>query len=255
MARKRATKASPYNNVFQLEQALVDNGKAYREGPTRKKTWSKHDIKHIKALTPPQREMIHDYIEGQNIIAAGSAGTGKTFVGLYLALCDILSPDTERQRIIIVRSAVPTRDLGFTPGTVEEKAALYETPYCSMFSELIGRANTYQDMKDAGLVEFQTTSYVRGVTWDNAIVIVDEFQNMTMSELDSVITRLGRDSRLILCGDTMFQQDLKRGEKTCCEELIKVAKMMSVFSVVTFTPHDIVRSGFVKQWLLARQDA
>jgi phosphate starvation-inducible protein PhoH and related proteins len=254
MARKRAVKASQYNNVIQLEQALVDNGRAYREGPSRKKTWTKHDIKHIKALTPPQREMIHDYIEGQNIIASGSAGTGKTFIGLYLALCDMLSLETESDRIIIVRSAVPTRDLGFTPGTLEEKAALYEAPYSAMFSELMGRPNTYQDMKDAGVVEFQTTSYIRGVTWDNAIIVVDECQSMTFHEINTIMTRLGRGSRIIMCGD-LPQTDLrKKLEVTGMDKMLRVAARMRGFTNVVFTRHDIVRSEFVKQWITATEE-
>lgn len=255
MSRKRAAKAhARHDNVYELEQALVANGKAYREGP-RRKTWTRHDLKHIKPLTPPQREMLHDYIEGRNVIAHGSAGTGKTFIALYLALNDVLSPDTEVDRIIIVRSAVPTREVGFTPGTLEEKAAIYEAPYGPMFAELLGRKNTYDDMKDTGLVDFQTTSFIRGVTWDNAVVVVDEVQSMTFHEINTIMTRLGNNSRIIVCGD-LPQTDLrKKHEVTGMDKMLRIAERMeNRFSSVKFTQQDIVRGEFVKAWICASEE-
>jgi phosphate starvation-inducible PhoH-like protein len=198
--------------------------------------------------------MLHDYMEGFNITASGSAGTGKTFVALYLALNDILSPDTETERLVIVRSAVPSRDMGFTPGTLEEKAALYESPYQAMFADLFGRMATYQDMKDAHLVDFQTTSYLRGVTWDNAIVVVDECQSMTFHEINTIMTRLGKNSRIIMCGD-LPQTDLrKKGEVTGMDKMLRITARMGGFSNVTFTVHDIVRSAFVKSWIMACEE-
>lgn len=255
MSRKRAANAKVYrNNVYHLEEALLANGRAHDEGPTKRKHWTRHDLKQIQALTPPQREMIRDYIEGSNIVASGSAGTGKTFVALYLALNDVLSSDTDVERVIIVRSAVPTRDQGFVPGTLEEKAAIYEAPYQAMFAELFNRKNTYQDMKEAHLVDFQTTSFIRGVTWDNAVIVVDECQSMTFHELNTIMTRLGRNSRIIVCGD-LPQTDLrKRHETSGMADMLKVAGRMGGFSNVVFTRHDIIRSEFVKSWIVACEE-
>jgi phosphate starvation-inducible protein PhoH len=255
MSRKRAAKAQRRdNNVYKLEQALIDNGRAHYEGPTKRKTWTRHDLKHIKPLTPPQREMLHDYMEGRNIVAHGTAGTGKTFVALYLAMNDVLSPDTETDRLIIVRSAVPTRDMGFAPGTIEEKSALFEVPYQPMFADLFGRMATYQDMKDAHLIDFQTTSYIRGVTWDNAVVVVDECQSMTFHEINTIMTRLGQNSRIILCGD-LPQTDLrKKHEVTGMDKMLRVVDRMGGMSSVLFTKHDIVRGEFVKQWIIASEE-
>lgn len=253
MSRNRA-KVSPRHNVFQLERAATANAKAWEEGPTKRKTWSRHDLKHIQALTPTQHDMLHDYMEGNNLVAHGSAGTGKTFVALYLALNDMLSHDSEIDKIIIIRSAVPTRDLGFTPGTLEEKAALYEAPYQDMFTDLLGRSSTYQDMKDARRVEFQTTSYIRGVTWDNAVVIVDECQSMTFHEINTVMTRLGKNSRIIMCGD-LPQTDLrKKHEVTGMDVMLRITARMGHFSNIQFTHHDIVRSDFVKSWIIASEE-
>ena len=151
------------------EVELLLNHKAIQEGPKRK-TWSTHDLKSIKPLTPTQDEMFHAWFQGDHICAHGSAGTGKTFLALYLAFLEILETQNQN-RIILVRSAVPTREVGHLPGTLEEKTALYELPYHDICWELFGRKTTYQDMKDAGVIEFMTTSFIRGLTWDNAIVI------------------------------------------------------------------------------------
>lgn len=254
MSRKRAAKASYQHNVYQLEQALQNNAKAYGEGPKRK-AWSKHDLKSVKPLTQMQYDMFHDFMEGQNICAHGSAGTGKTFVAIYLALNDILSQHSDTDKIIIVRSAVQGREIGHLPGTIEEKSAAYEKPYVNIFADLLGRPNTYQDMKEAGKVEFETTSFLRGITWDNAVIVVDEAQNMDWEEINTIMTRLGKNSRIIVVGD-LPQCDLKKkNDKTGLPDLIVVANAMTQFSVLKFTREDIVRSGFVKAWICASEDA
>ena len=250
MARKRATR----DNVVMLENALAANGAAMREGPQRK-TWSRHDIKHLTPLTPTQRDMIHEFVNGNNVIAYGSAGTGKSFLSIYLALSEVFRHDSDFNKIIIVRSAVQTREMGHTPGTAEEKAAMYELPYAPIFSELIGRKSTYQDMKSAGVIEFHTTSFVRGVTWDDAIVIVDEVQSMSFHEINTIMTRLGTNSRIILCGD-IKQNDLRyrKGDTSGMPKLLSVAKRMKQVSLVQFTKDDIVRSAFVKSWICAIEE-
>lgn len=254
MSRRRAnTRMNKQSNVFQLNNALYENGQAKLEGPT-KKRWSEHDLKHIKPLNYPQQHMMEHFINGQNMCADGSAGTGKTFVSVYLALNELLNPRTDIDKIIIVRSAVASRDIGFLPGTLEEKSAVYELPYVEMFSSFLGHTNSYSDMKAANLVQFCTTSFIRGLTWDNAVVIVDEYQNMTISEIDSIMTRMGSSSRILLCGDTKYQCDLSRGEKTGCNLLISIVDRMPGFSRATFTRNDIVRSSFCKDWIIARED-
>lgn len=252
MSRKRGAKAHR-SNVYQLEQALIQNGRAWDTGGQRK-SWSAHDLKVIKPMTPGQRNMFEDFYNGYHVCVSGSAGTGKSFCALYLALTKVLDPDHPAKRIIIVRSAVPTRELGHMPGTLEEKTALYEMPYADMFQAFIGRRSTYQDMKEAGLVEFCTTSFVRGLTWDDAIVVVDECQNMTFHEINSVITRIGDNTRLIMAGD-LPQTDLRRrGEVTGMDKFMAIAENIDIFSCLAFTRDDIVRSDFVKQWIIASED-
>lgn len=241
--------------VIQLNRALELNGRAQLEGPKRKR-WTLHDLKATSPLKPAQEELFYEYAQGQNICAHGTAGTGKTFVATYLALTSLLSqhPDDKIERIIIVRSAVPTRDVGFVPGTYEEKIALYEAPYHNIFQELLGRPSSYQDMKDAGLVEFCTTSFIRGITWDHAVVLVDEGQSMTFHEINSVMTRIGIDSRVIFTGD-LPQTDLRtKYEQTGMHELLLAVSKMSSFSSVKFTRNDIVRGPFVKQWITTCED-
>jgi phosphate starvation-inducible PhoH-like protein len=240
--------------VVELTQALYLNGKAIQEGPKRK-SWSRHDIKHIKPLTPAQEEMFQDFMNGNNVFAHGSAGTGKSFVGLYLALNEMLQFETEIDRVIIVRSAVPARDVGFLPGTLEEKNAVYEQPYKDILADLFGKSSTYEDMKTAGKLEFVTTSFIRGMTWDNAVIVFDEVQNANWEEINTVMTRIGEGSRIILCGDVK-QNDLlyKKMDKTGVTDLLKVCEKLPAFTNVTFTRHDIVRSDFVKQFIIACED-
>lgn len=253
MSRKRAVKASARNNVYQLSEALAANGRAWDTAP-RRKTWSKHDLKPIKALTPPQRSMMQDFFEGQNVVAHGSAGTGKSFVAIYLGLSEVLDPNTDTEKLIIVRSAVPGREMGFLPGTEEEKTAVYERPYPPMFSKLLGRSASYDDMKEAGFVEFESTAHLRGLTWDNSVIIVDEGQNMTFEEINTIMTRVGDGSRVIFCGD-LPQKDLKKkGDETGFPKFIQVAERMGQFGISLFTKYDIVRGDFCKAWIIACEE-
>ncbi len=228
----------------------ANNFHAIQEGPKQKR-WNGHDLKRVTPLTENQEDLFQAWFQGDHICAYGSAGTGKTFLALYLAMLEVFERKIQN-RIILVRSVVPTRDIGHLPGTVEEKTAVYELPYHDICHELVGRPKTYQDMKDAGKIEFMITSYIRGLTWDNAVIVVDEFQNMTPHEIDSIMTRVGENTRVILCGDANNQMDVKR-EQSGAGELLRIAKRMDCFSEICFTKDDIVRSAFVKAWITARE--
>jgi phosphate starvation-inducible PhoH-like protein len=231
----------------------VNNQLAIKEGPKRKR-WTKHDLSNIQPMTNAQDDMFLAWFHNKNICAHGSAGTGKTFISLYLALNEIFETN-QQQKIIIVRSVVPGRELGHLPGTLEEKITVYELPYHDICHQLIGKASTYQNMKDAGLIEFTTTSFLRGLTWDNAIIIVDEAENLNFHELDSVMTRIGTNSRVIIAGD-FRQTDLngKRSHDTSgILRFLNVVNVMEEFSTITFTTQDIVRSELVKSWITASE--
>ncbi len=248
-AKKRYGRGTRKREIEFLKEALYANGQAQQEGPKRK-TWSTRDLKNIRPKTDAQEEMFQAWYSGKHLCASGSAGTGKTFLALYLALKELFEQRT--QRVIIVRSAVATREVGFLPGTLEEKTVMYELPYHDICAELVGRSSTYRDMKEQGVMEFMTTSFVRGLTWDNAIVIVDECQNMTFHEINSIMTRIGENTRIILTGDTK-QTDLD-GRKLGVEgmsQALRVFSNMESFASVHFTKYDIVRSEFVKSWIVA----
>jgi len=250
MARKRRYRQQ--EDISALKLALVQNGKAMEDG-RKIKNWTKHDIKSIQPLTPTQEEAFHAWYNNNHICLHGSAGTGKTFIGLYLALNEVLQK--RQAKIIILRSAVATRDVGFLPGTLEEKMAQYELPYQDILHELFGKYSTYQDMKDAGIIEFMSTSFIRGLTWDNVIVLVDEGENMTFHEIDSAMTRLGENSRIIFTGD-MLQTDLdgKKHGVSGMADAMNVFKNVQDFESIKFNVHDIVRSNFVKSWITATED-
>jgi phosphate starvation-inducible protein PhoH len=210
-------------------------------------------VRHITPMTWAQGNMIEAYGRGASIVAVGSAGTGKSFIASYLALNSLFGKDVEK--IVVVRSAVATRDMGFLPGSLQEKTEVFTIPYRQIFNDLCENGTAWDILTKKGMVEFITTSYVRGITLENAVVIIDEFQSMTAHELYSVLTRLGKGSRLIICGDTK-QTDLDgRKEKSCYDWFMKVVeKMPEWFDTTTFLSADIVRSDFVKALIMAVEE-
>lgn len=201
------------------------------------------ELAEIEPLTKTQLAVFEST---NHLLLHGCAGTGKTFISLYLALDDV--DKRQYEKIIIIRSAVPTRDVGFLPGTEEEKARAYEQPYIDMCSELFYRGDAYSLLKEKQVIQFRTTSHIRGTTWNDAVVIVDECQNMSFHELDSVITRIGANCRVIFCGD-FFQSDLK---DTGIKKFMPILIEMQEFDFIEFKPEDIVRSDLVKNYLITK---
>ena len=217
---------------------------------------TKFSMRNISPMTTTQEDMFDSSNAGYNIAAIGTAGTGKTMCGLYLGLSDILNDDNYDQ-VIIVRSAVQTREQGFMPGTQAQKEAVYSVPYADIVNNLFGRGDAWEILKQKHSVKFMTSSFVRGLTFDNSIIIVDECQSMTYHELDSIITRVGETSRIIFCGDTA-QDDLatsrNRNDTSGLGDFINVLKRMDhSFKVVQFGIEDIVRSGLVKEYIIAKE--
>ena len=222
----------------------------------RKTTHNKEllQVRHITAMTWAQTDMIEGYARGANLIAEGSAGTGKSFIASYLALNSLFT-DKTIDKVVVVRSAVATRDMGFLPGTLQEKSEVFSIPYKQIFNDLCENGTAWDILTKKSMVEFITTSYVRGITLDNAVVIIDEFQSMTAHELYSVLTRMGKNTRIIVCGDTK-QTDLDgRKEKSCYDWFMGVAnKMTDWFHITKFVQQDIVRSPFVKALIMATEE-
>jgi len=209
------------------------------------------NLKKINPLTENQRLAFKSWNSGYNLMLHGLAGTGKSYVSLYLALKEILSSDSQYKNIVIVRSAVPTRDIGFLPGSVKDKTKIYELPYQTICTDLFGRGDAYELLKTKRVLDFMTTSFIRGNTFYDTIVIADEVNNMNFHELDSIITRLGENCRLMMCGDYR-QSDLNRYEKNDLLSFIRILDDMKGFSHVEFQIEDIVRSGIVKEYIIAK---
>ncbi len=224
----------------------------------RKKPIDKSYMTDIKPLTDNQKIAFDEYKAGKNLLLHGAAGTGKTFIMLYLALQEVLDETTPYEKIYIVRSLVPTREIGFLPGDHEDKSYLYQVPYKNMVRYMFSMPddNTfemlYDNLRAQDTIDFWSTSFIRGVTLDNAIIIVDEFSNLNFHELDSMITRIGEDSKLMLCGD-ITQTDLTREhEKNGISDFITILENMKQFTCIEFGLDDIVRSGLVKEYLIAK---
>ena len=212
----------------------------------------------VSPVTDNQKIAFKDYKDGKNLFLYGAAGTGKTFITLYMALQEALRNETKYDTVYIVRSAVPTREIGFLPGDEEDKTALFQVPYQNMVKFMFEQPNEqafsmlYDRLKNQGSLMFLTTSFLRGITLDNAIIIVDEAQNLTFHELDTIITRVGMDSKIMFCGD-FFQSDLQKNiDKEGIKYFMKILKGMQSFSNIEFTLGDIVRSGMVKEYLISK---
>ena len=211
------------------------------------------DLMVYKPITENQKVAFEAYKEGDNLVLAGSAGTGKTFVAMYLALEEMLDPSSDYRRVIVVRSAVPTRDMGFLPGTAEEKKQMYTLPYKNICEELFNDKASWSKLLNNNKVLFESTSFIRGSTFDDAIIIVDEMQNLSFHELDSVITRVGARSKILFCGDYR-QSDFKyQDEKDGIFQFLNVIDHMKNFTTVMFGWDDIVRSGLVRDYIMTKE--
>jgi len=211
------------------------------------------NLKEISPLTLIQKKVFQAFKKNNNLCLSGSAGTGKTFIAMYLALEEILSGESKAEKVIVVRSIVPTRDIGFLPGDRAEKEATYLYPYISICSELFADPQAWTKLCARKQMEFLTTSFVRGITLRNSIVIVDEMQNLTFHELDSIITRLGENCRLIMCGD-YYQSDLEKSrDKLGIIDFMKIIEQMKYFHCAEFGWQDIVRSGLVRDYIMTKE--
>ena len=215
-------------------------------------------LNEIKPVTDSQKVVFDSWKQGLNQFLFGCAGTGKTFVSLYLALSEVLKNDTPYDKVVMVRSLIPTREIGFLPGDEEDKAALYQVPYSNMMQFMFEQPNEqafetlYNRIKAQGSFYFLSTSFLRGLTFDNSIIIVDECQNLNFHELDTIITRVGQDSKIFFCGD-FSQSDLtKMHERNGLMDFLQILQEMEEFNCVEFNIGDIVRSGFVRNYLIQK---
>tara|TARA_Y100001937_G_scaffold29409_1_gene42335 strand:- start:308 stop:1012 length:705 start_codon:yes stop_codon:yes gene_type:complete len=215
-------------------------------------------LNEIKPVTDSQKVVFDSWKQGLNQFLFGCAGTGKTFVSLYLALSEVLKNETPYDKVVMVRSLIPTREIGFLPGDEEDKAALYQVPYSNMMQFMFEQPNEqafeslYNRIKAQGSFYFLSTSFLRGLTFDNTIIIVDECQNLNFHELDTIITRVGQDSKIFFCGD-FSQSDLtKMHERNGLMDFLQILQEMEEFNCVEFNIGDIVRSGFVRNYLIQK---
>jgi predicted ribonuclease YlaK len=205
----------------------------------------------LNPLTQNQKLAFDSFASGNHLCLDGSAGTGKTFISLYLALEAVFNKEYEK--VIIVRSAVPTRDMGFLPGTQEEKEDAYTAPYKAIVNDLFEDSDAWTKLTSGKQIEFLTTSFIRGITLKNAIVIIDESQNCTYHELCSVITRLGEDCRFIMAGDYYQSDFTRKGDQNGISYFINIIKNMRAFDHIEFKWEDIVRSGFVRDFIMTKE--
>ena len=226
----------------------------------RKKPINLDLMRTVDPLTENQETLFSAYKKDQNIVAYGAAGTGKTFITLYNALQDVLDERSPYEKIYIVRSLVATREIGFLPGDHEDKSSLYQIPYKNMVKYMFEMPDDsafemlYGNLKTQGTIGFWSTSFIRGTTLDNAIIVVDEFQNLNFHELDSIITRVGENSKIMFCGDATQTDLVKTNEKNGIVDFMRILNVMPSMEVIEFGVEDIVRSGLCKEYLVAKAE-
>ena len=210
----------------------------------------------VKPIGDNQKEVFSTWKKGKNQFLFGAAGTGKTFISLYLALNDVFDLKKPYDKVVLVRSLIPTREIGFLPGDEEDKAALYQVPYQNMVQFMFELPNEqqfntlYDKLKGQSSLFFLSTSFLRGLTFDNSIIIVDECQNLNFHELDTIITRVGQDSKIVFCGDFDQSDLIRQNERNGLHNFLRILNEMEEFNCVEFTLGDIVRSGFVRNYLI-----
>lgn len=249
MARKRRSN----------ENQTIGGGLTARQ-IKRKKPIGSDLLLNISPLTENQEKLFDLYEKEKNLVAYGAAGTGKTFITLYNALCDVLDEKSPYEKIYIVRSLVATREIGFLPGDHEDKSSLYQIPYKNMVKYMFQMPDDasfemlYGNLKTQGTISFWSTSFIRGTTLDKAIIIVDEFQNLNFHELDSIITRVGEDSKIMFCGDATQSDLVRTNEKNGIVDFMRILRLMPSFDMVEFGVEDIVRSGICKEYIIAKME-
>ena len=224
----------------------------------RKKPINTEQLTDIQPLTDNQKLVFDAYEKNKNLFLYGCAGTGKTFIAMYLALKEILSNKTAYEKLYVVRSLVPTREIGFLPGDHEDKAHLYQIPYQNMVKYMFKMPDDpafemlYDNLKAQETISFWSTSFLRGTTLDNAIVLVDECQNLNFHELDSIMTRVGNDSKIIFAGDIAQTDLVKTNEKNGILDFMKILEIMDEFANIEFDVNDIVRSGLIRNYIITK---
>mgnify|MGYP003325686390 CR=1 FL=1 len=227
----------------------------------RRKPLSSEYLVDIDPLTDNQRKLYDSYADQKHIVAYGCSGTGKTFITLYNAIKEVLDERSPYEKVYIVRSLVATREIGFLPGTHDDKADIYQIPYKNMVKYMFQMPSDadfemlYGNLKSQETIKFWSTSFLRGTTLDNAIIIVDEFQNLNFHELDSIITRIGENSKIMFCGDASQSDLVKTNERNGIVDFMQVLRKMPSFDIIEFGIDDIVRSGLVREYLVAKLDA
>ncbi len=249
MTRKRRTNDQP-----------IGVGLTTRQMKRRKSLTSDYLID-IDPLTENQKKLFESYANQKHLVAYGCAGTGKTFITLYNALKEVLNERSPYEKVYIVRSLVATREIGFLPGTYDDKSDIYQIPYKNMVKYMFQMPSDadfemlYGNLKAQETIKFWSTSFLRGTTLDNSIIIVDEFQNCTSHELDSIITRIGENSKIMFCGDATQSDLVKTNDRNGIIDFMSILRKMPSFDIIEFGVDDIVRSGLVKEYIIAKMEA
>jgi len=242
MSRRSASTQEGHNNQSHLQ--VVNNKLKIKQ----------EDLKEITPLTINQNKFFDLYRNAQILLLHGVAGSGKTYIALYKALEEVLNRTSTYKKVVVVRSAVPSREIGHLPGDEKEKAEVYQRPYEEICEDLFARKDAFSRLQEQNSINFMITSFVRGITLDDSIIIVDECQNMSDMELNSIITRVGNRSKIIFCGDFRQTDLYKKNDLSGLKKFMVILDMMPSARTIEFQVNDIVRSSLVKEYIIARMN-
>lgn len=244
------------SNTRNNNQAKKANKKSKNPSGYVNKTLQSLNLRLNQDITPltPRQKTAFELSENSlsHLILNGCPGTGKTFLALYFAFRALCDSDSDIHNIKIIRSPTSTHDIGFLPGDEDDKMSPFDRGYKDICNELFNRGDAYSVLKQRGLLDFETTSFMRSRTFRNSFIIVDEMQNCTEHELDTLITRLGEGSRIIFCGD-YFQSDLvRKNDKEGILTFLDILAEMGEFTEIEFKPTDIVRHPLVRNYIIQK---
>jgi phosphate starvation-inducible PhoH-like protein len=207
-----------------------------------------YGFKDVKPLNYIQEQYLDAIKQNDVVFGVGSAGTGKTYIAASYAAGELFHRRVNK--IILTRPNIETgRGLGFLPGELDEKYAPYLEPFDNVFQRSLGKGFYEYALKNKD-IEPRPIGFMRGATFDNAIVLVDEAQNLTKTELKMLLSRVGKNCKVILSGDP-DQRDISNSG---LEDAIKRLEQIEGVEVVRFLEQDIVRSRMCKQIIIAYKD-
>jgi phosphate starvation-inducible PhoH-like protein len=226
-----------------------------REQAVQKEKFVRSSFPQLLPKNQNQGVLLDAFQYDQLVVAQGSAGTGKTYLSVWHSAKQLQAKKIKK--VILIRAYQPLagRSIGMLPGSASEKLMPFYQQLIDYFEDFLGKATTEIHLKN-GTIEICSLETIRGRSWDDAIIIIDEAQCLFVPEVQALVTRVGENAQIIFCGDdTGMQTDVKNGMNGL-RYLRKLTEKYSISSssFINFTREDICRSGLTKEFVIAFEE-